>query len=79
MDVATQVLRHEHEALAKMLDFTKIVAGQIRRGEGVQSEGLGSNRVFRVFMDDCLLTKEENVLFPALEERASHGKAVQSV
>ncbi|MDE3179845.1 MAG: hemerythrin domain-containing protein, partial [Acidobacteriota bacterium] len=68
MGTATAVLRNEHKALSKCLNFTESVAAQIRRGEVVQGEVLGQAvECFRVFMDGCLFAKEENFLFHMLE------------
>lgn len=70
METATRVLRNEHNALSKCLSFTESVAAQIRRGEVVQAEVLGQAvECFRVFMDGCLLAKEENFLFQMLERK----------
>ena len=70
MDTATQVLRNEHRNLTKCLHSTESVAAQIRRGEVVQPGVLGQAiECFRVFLDDCLLSKEEDLLFPILERK----------
>ncbi len=68
MDAATRILRSEHEALRKMLEFTETVTDRMSRGENVHPELLGRVlEFFRVFMEGRLLTKEEGFLLPALE------------
>ncbi|MGH9444558.1 MAG: hemerythrin domain-containing protein [Terriglobia bacterium] len=76
MDAATRILRSEHEALRKMLEFTETVTDRMSRGENVHPELLGRVlEFFRVFMEGRLLTKEEDFLLPALERRglSRHG------
>ncbi len=38
MATATKLLRHEHEAILKMLDVTEKVANRLERGEAVRQK-----------------------------------------
>ncbi|HTY62714.1 MAG TPA: hemerythrin domain-containing protein [Acidobacteriota bacterium] len=70
MTAATKVLRSEHEAILRMLDATEEVARRIMRGTAVAPETLSSLvEFFRVFADRCHHGKEEDCLFPLLEEK----------
>lgn len=70
MATATEVLRHEHEAILKMLDVTEKVANGLERGEAVRPEVLANlQEFFRLFADQCHHGKEENLLFPLLEQK----------
>ena len=70
METATKVLRDEHKAILRMLDAAEEVAGRIRRDKAVSSETLsGLVEFFRIFADRCHHGKEEDCLFPMLEER----------
>lgn len=82
MDTATRILHSDHEALRKMLEFTKNAADRMRRGESVQPEVLARIvEFFRVFVEGCLITKEEDFLVPALERRglSRHGGPIASM
>jgi hemerythrin-like domain-containing protein len=64
------MLRDEHKAILKMLDVTEEAAGQIKKGIPVAPEILsGLLEFFRLFADRCHHGKEENCLFPLLEEK----------
>lgn len=64
------ILVNEHRFLGRMLDFAQDLATQMRRHEDVQPQTLGrSVEFFRVCMEDCLLAKEEDLLFPRLETK----------
>jgi hemerythrin-like domain-containing protein len=70
MTTATETLRHDHEAILKMLDVTEEVAGRLNRGEGVRQDILGNLlEFFRLFADRCHHGKEEDLLFPLLETK----------
>jgi hemerythrin-like domain-containing protein len=70
MATATQILRQEHEAILKMLAASRQVAGRLERGEKVQAEVLADLlEFFRLFADKCHHGKEEDVLFPLLEQK----------
>jgi len=70
MFAATQVLRTEHDAILRMLDAAEQVAGQLERGESVSVATLDSLiEFFRLFADRCHHGKEEDLLFPLLEQK----------
>ena len=70
MATATKVLRHEHEAILKMLEVTEKVANRLERGEAVRQEVLANlQEFFRLFADQCHHGKEEDLLFPLLEQK----------
>jgi hemerythrin-like domain-containing protein len=70
MATATNVLRQEHEAILKMLDVTDNVAGRLERGEAVRQDVLADLlEFFRLFADQCHHGKEEDLLFPLLEQK----------
>ncbi len=76
---ATSVLRHEHEAILKMLDATEEAASRIQQGEMPDREVLsGLVEFYRIFADQCHHGKEEGSLFPALEAKGlpRHGGPV---
>jgi hemerythrin-like domain-containing protein len=74
MATATNVLRQEHEAIVKMLDVTENVAGRLERGELVRQEVLADlQEFFRFFADQCHHGKEEDLLFPLLEQKGMPG------
>ncbi len=67
---ATGVLRHEHEAILKMLDVADEVNRRIERNTPVRAEVLaGLVEFFRLFADKCHHGKEEDLLFPAMEAK----------
>ena len=73
---ATSVLRKEHEAILKMLDATDEAARQIERGNAADPEILsGLLEFLRLFADRCHHGKEEDLLFPKLEQKgmSRHG------
>jgi hemerythrin-like domain-containing protein len=70
MATATEILRHEHEAILKMISATEEVARRLDRGERVRPEILGNLlEFFRLFADRCHHGKEEALLFPLLESK----------
>jgi len=70
MPTATEILRHEHDAVVKMLGFTEDLADQLDRGQRVSPEVLDKVlEFFRVFVDQCHHSKEEDLLFPLLEAK----------
>jgi len=70
MTSATAVLRKEHEAILRMLDATEELALQIDRGERVSSQTLTEVlEFFQLFADRCHHSKEEELLFPLLEQK----------
>ena len=70
MATATSTLREEHNAILKMLDATEEVARKIRQGIAVAPGTLsGLLEFFRIFADRCHHGKEEDCLFPLLEQK----------
>ena len=70
MEKAMEVLRKEHKGILKMLDVTETVAGRLEAGEDVAPETLTSLlEFFRLFADRCHHGKEEDLLFPRLQEK----------
>lgn len=70
MNTATQVLRQEHDAILRMLDATEEAARQLTAGDPLEPRVLdGLLEFFRLFADQCHHGKEEDVLFPMLEEK----------
>jgi hemerythrin-like domain-containing protein len=70
MATATSVLRHEHDAILRMLDVAEELADRLRRDEQVAPETLGEvNEFFQLFADRCHHAKEEEVFFPLLEQK----------
>lgn len=64
---ATGILRHEHEAIEKMLEVLSAFAGKLEGGRPVDVETLRQTvQFFRLFADKCHHGKEEKLLFPAL-------------
>ncbi len=70
MPTATDLLRHDHEAITKMLDAAEVVAEHLEKGEPVREEVLQNLlEFFRLFADKCHHGKEEELLFPLLEKK----------
>jgi len=70
MPTATEILRHEHDAVVKMLGFTDNLADQLDHGQYVSPDVLDKVlEFFRVFVDQCHHSKEEDLLFPLLEAK----------
>jgi hemerythrin-like domain-containing protein len=67
---ATSTLRMEHEAILRMLAAIEETARRIEGGQGVAAETLsGLLEFLRVFADRCHHGKEEDLLFPMLEQK----------
>ena len=70
MKTATEILRHEHEAILRMLDVTEALARQLATGERVAPQQLDDLLdFFRTFADRCHHGKEEDLLFPLMESK----------
>ena len=70
MDIATQMLRKEHDAILRMLDATERAAQLLDRAGPVKPDTLtGLLEFFRLFADRCHHGKEEDLLFPLLEKK----------
>ncbi len=67
---ATGVLRNEHEAILRMLEVCERVAQRLQRDEPVTADTLaGLLEFFQIFADRCHHGKEEDLLFPLLEQK----------
>ena len=70
MTTATELLRHDHDAIVKMLDAAEAVAQRLDEGQPVRAEVLQNLlEFFRLFADKCHHGKEEELLFPLLEKK----------
>jgi hemerythrin-like domain-containing protein len=70
MTTATQTLRHEHDAILRMLDAAEETARQLTAGAQVAPGVLeGLLEFLKLFADQCHHGKEEDVLFPKLVEK----------
>lgn len=70
MVTATRVLRREHQSIREALNFAEGVSVKIERGEQASPEVLAKMMdFFRLFVDRCHHSKEEDILFPMLESR----------
>ncbi|NOY68289.1 MAG: hemerythrin [Deltaproteobacteria bacterium] len=66
---ATDELKKEHQGVELMLRILQAVSTRIERGEQIDSGHLdGMMEFFSIFVDKCHHGKEEEFLFPALEE-----------
>jgi hemerythrin-like domain-containing protein len=67
---ATEVLRHEHKIILKVLDAVRREAQAIADTGKIKVERLDKILdFFRVFVDRCHHGKEEEYLFPKMQER----------
>lgn len=67
---ATAMLRQEHDSILRMLDATEKVARQLDRGQHVTPQTLTELlEFFHLFADRFHHAKEEELVFPLLEER----------
>lgn len=79
MTKATSVLRHEHDAILRMLDVADEVSRRVEGGTAVAPDVFfGLVEFFRLFADKCHHGKEEDLLFPAMEGKGfpRHGGPV---
>jgi hemerythrin-like domain-containing protein len=67
---ATETLRHEHEAILRMLDVLDEGAFRLDQGKPMRPEAVeGLVEFFTLFADRCHHGKEEEILFPTLEAK----------
>ncbi len=65
----TDVLKTEHQAITRMLKILESVCGRLESDRDVDAEHIDRMiDFFRVFADKCHHGKEEDILFPAMEE-----------
>ena len=70
MKPATEILRHEHEAILRMLDVTEALARQLASDQPAEPQQLDDLlEFFRTFADRCHHGKEEDLLFPLMESK----------
>jgi hemerythrin-like domain-containing protein len=70
MNTATATLRHEHQAILEMLAACEGVTRKIQAGDYPPPEILsGLLEFFQLFADRCHHGKEEDCLFPLLEQK----------
>jgi hemerythrin-like domain-containing protein len=76
MTTATEILRREHDAILRMLDATDEVIRRLDAGDKVEPAILdGLLEFFRLFADQCHHGKEEDLLFPKLEQKGMPREA----
>jgi hemerythrin-like domain-containing protein len=67
---AIEILMNEHRIIERALSLFELAVTRIERGEDVPLEVLNKLlEFFQMFADKCHHGKEENVLFPLLEQR----------
>lgn len=67
----SEVLRAEHQVILRVIGVLQLLVIRSEQGEGFENESLRRCvEFFRHFADACHHAKEEDLLFPALEE---HG------
>lgn len=70
MPSATEVLRQEHQTIKSALGFAERIAATINRDEEAAPEGIAKLMEFiRLFVEQSHHSKEEEILFPLLEEK----------
>jgi hemerythrin-like domain-containing protein len=70
MATATEVLMEEHRSINGMLEFMERVAEKANQGQRVSPEVMAKLMEFiRLFIDQCHLSKEEEILFPSVEKK----------
>ena len=75
MTQATDVLKHEHDAILMALRILDQIADEARRGNVTAMDVRSFLRFLREFADTCHHGKEEGLLFPAMIEAGlpAHG------
>lgn len=69
-DRPSAVLRQEHRVIERVLDVLEALLDRHARGEPLATDALETCvTFFRLFADACHHAKEEDLLFPVLEER----------
>lgn len=70
MGTVTKVLLGEHQSIRDALNFAEGVSVKIDRGGQASPEVLAKVMdFFRLFVDQCHHSKEEEIFFPALEQK----------
>lgn len=68
MSQATEVLRHEHDAILMALKILDQISTEARQGNATSADILQFLGFLREFADTCHHGKEEGLLFPAMVE-----------
>lgn len=69
MKHASDILKHEHEAILLSLSMLEEICRRLEQGESIPvSDITGIINFLKLFADQCHHGKEEGILFPALEE-----------
>ena len=67
---ATTALEHEHRSITKVIDTISIIADDLEQGRRIDPSLLNEVIFFlRIFANQCQTAKEDDLLFPALEEK----------
>ncbi len=76
MNLATQTLRNEHDAILRVLHVAEESARRLDAGESVPADVLqGLLEFLKLFADRCHHGKEEDLLFPLLEKKGMPRQA----
>ena len=76
MTTATETLRREHDVILRMLDATDEVIRRLNNGDRIEPGTLnGLLEFFRLFADQCHHGKEEDLLFPKLQQKGMPREA----
>lgn len=74
MPSATDTLRQEHQAIKGALQFAERVSARMNSAPEAPLDGLAKLMEFlRLFVEQCHHSKEEQILFPLLEEKGIRG------
>ena len=66
----TSALEREHRSIEKVIDTILIIADDLEQGRRIDPSLLKEVTFFlRIFADQCQTAKEDDLLFPALEEK----------
>src|SRR3546814_8480944 len=77
---ATDVLKHEHDAILMALKILDQISGEARQGNATSADVVQFLGFLREFVDTCHHGKEEGLLFPAMIERSEeHTSELQSL
>lgn len=68
-EMPSAVLRHEHQVIQRVMASLETLVNRSQRGDGFEIVALRRCvEFFRLFADACHHAKEEDLLFPALEQ-----------
>jgi hemerythrin-like domain-containing protein len=76
MTTATNLLRHEHETILRMLDATEEMARRLEHNQNVSPDKLNAAvEFFSLYAHQLHRDKEERLFFPLLADRGLHQSA----